>query len=302
MALLEDAERRRLIGSVKSLTQRGPDQAREQRYGGMVGLCVGVLSILGCESKSVIAAWSCPGSSEASSLGAEGSAGDAGSGGSSSSSTSFPLHWSTSFENGWCDFYDGRGEFAESGERTKDVVTEPVHSGSFAAAFTVNTTNVGQMRCARQGLLPSEAKYGVWYFVPKLARLAESKAIWNLLHFRGDNAENFGHLWDVSLVNNASGDLRLEVFNYWVKLPDQSRAPAIPIGAWFHIEFYWKRAADETGEVTVYQDGVAVFQVTNVQTDNSSGSVQWLVGNYAHLLDPVESTVYVDDVTIDSPR
>lgn len=296
MALLQNAAHRRRPGQGTSLTRGMTARTRGLQNGVLLVLCVAAWSMLACQSESVIAAWSCPQPSEATQLG---SAGAAGSGGSSATGDAFPQPWSTGFENGWCDFADGRGAFADSGERSKEVVTEPVHSGSFAAAFTINSANPGQMRCMRQGSMPSEAKYGAWYYIPALAKVETPDGIWNLFHFQGDNELNRGHLWDISLVNLASGALRLEVFNYWVKLPDQSKAPPIPIGAWFHIEMYWKRAADDTGEVIVYQDGVAIFQVANVQTDNSDSMVQWYVGNYAHLLDPVDSTVYVDDVTID---
>jgi hypothetical protein len=253
--------------------------------------------LLGCESKAVIAAWSCPQSSEASTIGVAGSTGAGG------SSDAFPLPWSTGFENGWCDFNDGRGGFIETGAQVKDVVTEPVHSGSFAAAFTVNGNGEegGQLRGIRRGQMPSAAYYGAWYLVPTLATNA---GLWNLFHFQGDNNEiRGGHLWDISLVNNDDGDLRLNVFSYlFGPLPDQSKIPPIPIGSWFHIEMYWKRAKDDTGEVTVYQNGAVIFQFKNAITDNSNNSVQWYVGNLATNLVPSESTVYVDDVTIDTQR
>jgi hypothetical protein len=183
----------------------------------------------------------------------------------------------------------------------KEVVTEPVHSGSFAAAFSVNATGeAGQMRCVRAGILPSEAFYGAWYYVPSLAT---NNGLWNLFHFQGDNADHGGHLWDISLVNNDGGDLRLGVFSYLIQsLPEQSNNPPIPIGSWFHIEMYWKRATDGTGEVIVYQDGAIIFQLANVITDNSASTIQWYIGNLADKLVPSESTVYVDDVTIDIER
>lgn len=275
MALLENSERRVL---------------RTLRF------CAVGLLLFGCESKAVIAAWSCPQISDGSTSGVAGSAGAGG------ASQVFPVPWSTSFENGWCDFNDGRGAFVETGVQAKEVVTEPVHSGSFAAAFTVNGSGEepGQMRCIRRGKMPSEAYYGAWYYIPALAK---NSGLWNLFHFRGDSDVERGHLWDISLANKDNGDLRLNVFTYLLgPLPDQSNLPPIPIGAWFHIEMYWKRATDATGEIIVYQDGAIVFQLTDVITDNSTGSIQWYVGNLADNLFPSESTVYVDDVTIDTQR
>jgi hypothetical protein len=78
-------------------------------------------------------------------------------------------------------------------------------------------------------------------------------------------------------------------------------ATPIPIGEWFHLELYLKRAADATGEVALYQDGELLFRATDLITDDSDWA-QWYVGNLATDLTPPESTLYVDDVTIRSSR
>ena len=256
------------------------------------------VSMLGCESTTVIASFSCPKSTNANLV----DAADAAAGAGNADST-FTLPWSSGFENGWCDYQDGNGFFAESGTQHKEVVTSPVHSGAFAAAFTVDAASEGQMRAVHTGPMPMEAFYGAWYYVPALAK---NTGLWNLINFQGDNSENLGHLWDISLLNNGNGDLRLEVFSYWITDgPDQTNHPPIPIGKWFHIEMFWKRASDETGEVIVYQDGKSIFEMTNIKTDNTSSTssvVKWYVGNLATDLEPVESTVYVDDVSIKTTR
>jgi hypothetical protein len=78
---------------------------------------------------------------------------------------------------------------------------------------------------------------------------------------------------------------------------DSSGAPAMPIGAWFHVEMWLKRATDATGEVSVYQDGVSVLHLTHPITDDSTFQ-QWYVGNLSTNMNPVESTLYVDDVSV----
>ncbi len=74
-------------------------------------------------------------------------------------------------------------------------------------------------------------------------------------------------------------------------------APVVPIGTWFEIEVFFKRAADATGEVIVNQDGEEVATATNLITDPYVYG-QWYVGNLATALSPAESTVYVDDVSV----
>lgn len=215
--------------------------------------------------------------------------------------------WTTSFENGFCDYFagdDGSCYFTgPPGTASYTIVEAPVHSGHYAAAFTVigHGTNLGtstNSRCHRDGELPRQAYYKVWYYVPTIATNSDN---WNLIHFQGAGPadDHLNGLWDISLVNNANGGLRLTVKDYVENssIPDMTDSPPIPIGSWFEIKVFLKRAADATGEVAVYQDGVKILQATNLITDNTTYG-QWYVGNLATDLDPAESTVYVDDVAV----
>jgi hypothetical protein len=209
--------------------------------------------------------------------------------------------WATGFENQVdCDYKEVAGSCYGYPPASFRVVASPVHSGQFAAEFTVLTgTDAGaqpQGRCIREGVFPAEAYYGAWYYIPESAT---NMGLWNLFHFVGGN-DNHG-LWDVSLVNGSTdgstGALNLHVFGFLNKTVGDG--PPIPIATWFHIVFYWKRARDKSGEVALYQDGTRVVDLTNiVTTDADSGQGQWYVGNLASALQPPRSTVYVDDITI----
>jgi hypothetical protein len=208
--------------------------------------------------------------------------------------------WSTGFEGGFCEYGSPQGFCYTTGTATYRLVTSPVHSGDYAAAFTINAdaNNAGtNSRCVRQGILPASAYYGAWYYVPSVQ---ENTGNWNLFHFQGGSGpgNDLHGLWDLSLANESSGGLRLIVRSYVGNATtDTTGVPPIPIGAWFHLKLYLKRASDATGEVIVYQDGVAALHLTNVITDDTPWG-QWYVGNLADKLQPPESTVYVDDVTI----
>jgi hypothetical protein len=67
------------------------------------------------------------------------------------------------------------------------------------------------------------------------------------------------------------------------------------------VELYLARARDNTGEVAVYQDGERIIEAQNVRTDDSDWG-QWYVGNLASGLTPSDSTLYVDDITLDATR
>ena len=242
----------------------------------------------GCSSKVVIATWSCSQKAQAASQPDSGGV---------DASDAFEFPWSTGFEDGFCDYLVG-GYCYSSGSSTYKIVTSPVHSGHYAAAYTiVSDPQQQQSRCFRQGAMPAQAYYGAWYYVPSVVTVDLSNN-WNLIHFQG--SEKPYNTLDVSLVNDNSGGLRLSVYDAIGDThPDMSRAPSIPIGSWFHIVVFLKRAADDTGEYSVYQDGVPVLPPTSLATDKYHLN-QWYVGNfwYTLSLSTSESTVYVDDVSV----
>jgi hypothetical protein len=209
--------------------------------------------------------------------------------------------WSTGFEEQFCDYMQPAGFCYAEPLASYETVTSPVHTGHFAAAFSVKSgdPNGHQSRCVRQGVLPTAAYYGAWYFVP--AR-ATNSALWNLVHFQGGDPSGQHGLWDISLVNGTNGALELVVFDFLngVTRRSANRTP-IPIGSWFHLEFFLKRAADATGEVALYQDEQLLLDVANLITDDSNWG-QWYVGNLSSGLTPPDSTLYVDDVTLRGTR
>lgn len=246
-----------------------------------------------CEPKVVIG--SCAEPSTTSALG------EAGENGTSEGDV-VSVPWSTGFEDGMCGYIAAGGYCYARHDATMELVRSPVHSGQFAAAFTVNgnatntTEDRSQTRCVRQGRMPQSAYYGAWYLVPEQHT---SDGNWNLFHFLGGVSESDSHaLWDISLANNPDGALVLSVFNFLKGVhPPLSGVPSIPIGRWFHIEILLRRSAQANGEVTVLQDGAEALHLSNLVTDDTDWG-QWYVGNYARKLAPTLSTVYVDDITI----
>ena len=214
-----------------------------------------------------------------------------------------PVPWSTSFEDGFCDYQSPDGPGFCYGDEPYLLVTEPHRpGGQYAAKFTVIGAGQHQTRCVRQGELPQSAYYGAWYFIPEALQSVTS--VWDLWHFTGGDpsASNLPGLWDVRLSNiGTSGGWELVVFdplapgdNQVYQGPDHK---PVPIGSWFHIELFLKRASDSTGEVRLYQDGALLFDQTNLKSDASKFS-QWYVGNWAGGATPPDSSLYVDDVSI----
>jgi hypothetical protein len=216
--------------------------------------------------------------------------------------------WSSGFENQFCDYTQAAGYCYNDAQASFEIVTSPVHSGRYAAAFSVNAADEAalQARCVRQGGLPKAASYEAWYFVPASAAASGN---WNLWYFEGGNDEDSQEpLWNVGLVSGANGALMLAVYSpldggqhYPMK-----RTVPIPIGSWFRIKFLLERATDDSGRVSLYQDDVLLFDETGIVTDGARPSLfgQWYVGNLAAIrsLMPSASTIYVDDVSVSAAR
>jgi hypothetical protein len=209
--------------------------------------------------------------------------------------------WSTGFEDGFCGYAPPMGFCFGTGSSSYAIVASPVHSGRYAAAFSVDSRGDAgsQVRCVEDGVFPEAAYYGAWYYVPTPA---VNNGLWNLFHYQGGLPGQTLHgLWDVSLVDvGDAGDLHISFFDFLAaSVPDVSAVPPIPIAKWFHVEVYFKRAKDASGELSVWQDGVLAADLKGLTTDDTDWG-QWYVGNLATALSPPVSTVYVDDVTIGS--
>lgn len=217
-------------------------------------------------------------------------------------STPVPMPWTTGFETEFCDYALPLGFCFATGSGSFAIVTSPVHSGHYAAAFTVSADGDGggaQARCVQQGVFPNAAYYGAWYYVPEAA---VNGGLWNLFHFQSavaDGGQPLHGLWDVSLANSSDGGgLQATLFDFLPHAaPTLGNVPPIPIGQWFHLELYFRRAKTATGEITLWQDGVKAADLTGLVTDDADWG-QFYVGNLATALLPPASTVYVDDVTI----
>ena len=206
--------------------------------------------------------------------------------------------WSSGFENGFCDYTELAGFCYTDATSTMEIVTSPVHSGRYAAAFTVQSDADGgsHTRCVRQGELPTAAYYGAWYYIPEPTTPGIN---WNLFHFRsGDDLSATRGVLDVSLITEDQ-ELHLAVFGKdHLRIGESMHSASVPFGSWFHVQVYLKRGGG-TGEVALFQDEKQVFDVSDLANETSALS-QWYVGNLADDLTPSASTVYVDDVTLSS--
>lgn len=248
--------------------------------------------LLGCEPELVAGAWTC-GSAPLVTVSED-------SGITPATSEAISVPWSTSFEDGFCGYSAARGFCYSDPDASYELSSAVVRTGRRAAAFSINTDperEGRQARCVREGILPAEAYYGAWFYVP-IATTNEGN--WNLMHFQGYRDGELPSLWDVS-IDDADDDrfhLTVRDFLHMNRLLEPENAE-VRVGEWFRVDFYLRRAADETGEVALYVNGQQVLLLSDLVTDNTSWG-QWYVGNLGShsALRPEESVVYVDDVSI----
>lgn len=264
---------------------KAPDQGASRFALARLLVCIAASSLAGCEPDLVVGTWGCLDGVERHVY--EGPV---------------TVPWSTDFEDGVCQYQRVSGFCYAEGGASYELVNSPVHSGHWAMAFTVDTTDGdSHARCAIQGQFPSSGYYSAWYLLPEVAT---NSGNWNLVHFRGGDVLDPHNLWDISVESTEELEPRFYVFD---QLPSglgiqrASDPPLIPIGDWFQIEFYWKRAKDMTGEAALYQDGELVLEFSGIRTDDTDWA-QWYVGNLATNLTPEVSTVYVDDIEIRETR
>lgn len=221
--------------------------------------------------------------------------------------------WRTSFETGLCDYNRALGYCYHATNARFEVVDDvsgaPVHSGRKSMAFSIAPADSSgqQTRCVLEGAPPVHAVYSAYFYLPQWA---ETKGNWNLIYFPG--GPDLKGLWDVSLHNRDDKDadnvdakpedkrpLQLHLFEHrTTKSTNPSSKTTVPIGRWFQVEVRILRAADETGEIELRQDGETLVLLKGVITDISKRG-QWYVGNLADgLVDVPESTIYVDDVSV----
>ena len=240
------------------------------------------------EPELVVGAWSCPAPPRVAEDGGE----------LESFTGPVEMPWSTDFEHELCDLNLAQGYCYAHTDASYEFVSTFARSGTKSVAFTIDTEpmNRPDTRCVREGVLPEDAIYGAWYYLPEQHDAPDN---WNLLHFQGGS--ELHNLWDVIVASDeASGRLKLWVRGYvprLVPLMQDDPPTFVPIGVWFHIEFRLKRASDATGQVTLYQDGKVIVDQPGIVTDDSSWG-QWYVGNLAYSLAPSKSTLYVDDISI----
>jgi hypothetical protein len=216
--------------------------------------------------------------------------------------------WQATFEPGDLSEWiaDGGGGVYTDGRAPQPVATqEQVHRGRYAGlvVFSPAASVTAFSYLYREQPIPAQAYYGAWVFIPASLQV---RSFLSLLHFGYHPAAgdpNTTAIWDFDLQPDASGSLIPHLYQTGAASPVAPR-PAVPVppATWVHFELLFEKAADATGRIVAWQDGVQIMDVANVVTAPTDW-IQWDVGGGAlDVITPTPVSIYVDDVTISSTR
>lgn len=266
--------------------------------------------ILGDSESALPLAGRPSGGAGGSAAGGSGGGAAAGSGGASPTDalpSPGELLWSTDHEVG--DFSDWeRGGPMYGGEYEWGDVSGYVDGGagrdeSNGVVAEINTAapheTSGGVRMYRR-IETSGAFYSAWYRLEAAHRVLDWWSIF-LFHARDEilSLENDVSLWDVRVVDDEAGRLRLEFFDHdtQASTPAPAGRGAVQPGEWFEIQAYLDFRPPADTRLSVWQDGQLLFDMKGLRTAREN-HVYWCVGNGAGKLSPADSTLYLDDAAV----
>jgi len=193
------------------------------------------------------------------------------------------------------------GEF-NSGNADCRASRDVAHTGQYSAKLTISTSPAAGVRLFRWGETRRYADlyFSVWYYFPR--RYDTPAGWWNILQWKSKTSTRNDPFDVVNVGNRANGNMYLYLHRWVAKKSYSQTIKDIPVGKWVHVEAFHRCAADGTGRIRVWQDGVQLYDVQNVNTRYADGDCQWSVNNYSDQVTPSPGTIYIDDAAISTAR
>ncbi len=214
------------------------------------------------------------------------------------------LLWSAKHDVGnMSEWYAGQGggEFNSDGG-VSGVQTQIKRSGTHAAFLRIANVNGNQgvrlFRWAEPRRYP-ELYYSAWYYFPE--RYAAPNW-WGIMQWKAKAASKNDPFFMLNVGNRPDGQMALYLYD-WQRRKNHGTAPTpLPVGRWVNIEAFYRSAPDNTGRITVWQDGVQIFNVSGVSTRYADSDTHWALTNYTDSIKPDPATIYIDDAAISLSR
>jgi hypothetical protein len=211
------------------------------------------------------------------------------------------LLWSAGMEKGnlseWSNNQCG-GEY-NSGRSDTQATTRRANTGSWSARMAITTPSspTSGTRLFRwcEPRRYSKLYYSAWYF---LSQSYDVPNFWNVWQWKSKTSSRNDPFYILNIGNRSNGSMYFYLYDWQRRRSYGQSVANIPVGRWFQVEGYHHCAADNTGRVTLWQDGKQLFDVANVRTRYDNGDCQWSVNNYSDMLQPTTSSIYIDDAAI----
>jgi hypothetical protein len=211
----------------------------------------------------------------------------------------------------------GGGEFDSGSHTPAVVVTDPVRGASIDMSVDTSGGDAGD-RLFRWAEPIADAAaggpglyYSCWYNFPSKYVVSGWS---NVMQWKSFFAGSTDPFWYLELRDRPSGSMYLRL-NWWNgpigagphagetggRTYEQAIANINP-GEWTFIEAFLKSAGDFTGHLTIWQNGVQLFDLPNVRTRYAGGDQQWSVNAYGNHISPVPFRVRINDAAISTDR
>jgi hypothetical protein len=214
--------------------------------------------------------------------------------------------WRALFESGdvseWTG--DGKGGIYMDPHSTAPAASAYVaHRGRFSGIATFAPTSPAAWSYLyRDQPSPPDAYYGAWFFIPASLQINSWLSLHHFGYHQTEGASEVLPVWDFHVYPTANGTLAARLYeSSSTKSFDQSSPLPVAPATWVHFELRFRKAADATGQITVWQDETQILDVTGIVTAPTEWG-QWDAGGGSNDATPSPASVYVDDATISLAR
>jgi len=198
------------------------------------------------------------------------------------------------------------------------VSTDVARSGKYSMKMTIDSTVQGSG--CRQFRYPEILSgqpfyYSAWLYYPQNWKVNGHTNIFQFKSkpFSGDQSDP---LWAVRTQNRSNGNMfyvlswkgsTYNIAGPQSGNPEQDKVYSqsnmdIPVAKWTHLEVYLRQSSQFTGQITVWQDGVLLFDINNIRTKYPDADNRWSVNNYGLDITPNPVVLYVDDAAVSTTR
>jgi hypothetical protein len=219
--------------------------------------------------------------------------------------------WSTDVEKGnLADWYApercacprgnfGGGEY-NSGNADSRASRDVAHSGRWAVKLVQRGGGTRLFRW-RESHRHSKAYYSVWLLFPR--QYTARAGWWNVFQWKSKSPSGASEpFWVINVLNRADGSMHLRLFDSRKRVSYPQSLGNLPVNRWVHLEAFLSQSAGGTGRIIVWQDGVKLWDLSDITTKFPDGDQEWSVNNYSDAVQPQPTVIYADDARIGRAR